>query len=312
MRLWYNRLKGSRLVETTIPQFGIIGGGELGSALGEALTKAREQVLYYDVVASRTTTSSIEDLVRSCPVMLLCIPSWATTQVLKQISKAAHPGDDRVVITLSKGVEKGFVTMDAVLRKELPASVDIGVLYGPMIAEEIARGRHGAGVLALSNTKWYKPLRQTFAAAGVSIEASGDMRAVALCSVLKNMYAISFGLIEGMHAGLNVKGKLAVMVLQEMKQILSDQQADPRVAEGLAGLGDLLATGFSEDSFNYRIGKSLAEGIADSHIKSEGLVSLDELSRAVDLKKYQVLHTVSQILFHYAAPTKLTELIVSV
>lgn len=299
-------------METTISQFGIIGDGELGSALGTALTKAREQVLYYDVVPSRTTTSSIEDLVHSCPVLLLCIPSWATQQVLKQIEKAAHPGQNKVVITLSKGVEKGFVTMDAVLRNMLPDFVDVGVLYGPMIAEEIARDRHAAGVLALSNTKWFKPLRQTFAGAGVSVESSGDMRAVALCSVLKNIYAISFGLIEGMHAGFNVKGKLAVMVLQEMKQVLSDQQADPRVAEGLAGLGDLLATGFSDDSFNYRIGKSLAEGIADAHIKSEGLVSLDELSRAVDLKKYPILHAVNQIVFHYAAPTKLVDAVVSV
>lgn len=303
--------KGLVYVETTISQFGIIGGGELGMALGEALTKAREQVLYYDVVPTRTTTSSIEDLVRSCPVLLLCVPSWVTPQVLKQISKAVHPGQERVVISLSKGVERGFITMDALLRKELPNFVDVGVLYGPMIAEEIARGRHAAGILALSNAKWYQPLRQVFTDAGLSLESSGDMHAVAVCSVLKNMYAIGFGLIEGMHAGLNVKGKLAVMVLQEMKHILSDRQADPRVAEGLAGLGDLLATGFSEDSFNYRIGKSLAEGIADAHIKSEGLVSLDELGRASDLKKYPVLYTIGQTLFHYAAPNKLVDLIVA-
>lgn len=298
-------------METTIPQFGIIGGGELGSALGNALTKAREQVLFYDVEPTRTTTSSIEDLVHSCPVLLLCIPSWATRQTVKQIAKAARPGDARVVVTLSKGVEKDFITMDSLLRHELPQFIDVGVLYGPMIAEEISRGRHTAGVLSLSNTKWYKPMRTAFVGAGMSIEASGDMHGVTLCAVLKNVYAIAFGLIEGLQAGQNMKGKLAVMVLAEMKQLLSDNRADPRVAEGLAGLGDILATGFSEDSFNYRIGKSLAEGIAASHIKSEGLVSLDELSRATDLKKYPVLHMINQILFHYGAPQKLVDLIVA-
>lgn len=296
-------------METTIPQFGIIGNGELGSALGTALTKAREQVLFYDQIAARTTTASIEDLVRSCPVMLLCIPSWSAKDVVKRIARAAHPGESRLVVTLSKGVEKGFVTMDELLRKELPDFIDVGVLYGPMIAEEITRGRHGAGILALTNTTWYKPIRTIFQQAGISIDASGDMRGTALCAVLKNVYAIAFGLSEGMHLGLNSKGKLAVMVLQEMKQLMSDRQADPRTAEGLAGLGDLLATGLSEDSFNYRIGKSLAEGIADAHIKSEGLVSLDELSRVVDLKKYPVAHAVSQIVFHYGAPAKLGDLI---
>lgn len=296
-------------METTIPQFGIIGNGELGSALGAALIKAREQVFYYDRIPERTTTASIEDLVRSCPVMLLCIPSWATKDVVKRIAKAAHPGENRLVITLSKGVDSGFVTMDELLRRELPGFIDVGVLYGPMIAEEITRGRRAAGMLALTNNVWYKPLRNVFQQAGVTIDISGDMRGVALCAVLKNVYAIAFGLSEGMHLGLNSKGKLAVMVLQEMKRIISDRQADSTTAEGLAGLGDLLATGFSEDSFNYRIGKSLAEGIADAHIKSEGLVSLDELARVVDLKKYPVANVVSQIVFHYGEPARLGDLI---
>lgn len=296
-------------MEATIPQFGIIGNGELGSALGGALTKTGEQVLYYDRIAERTTTASIEDLVRSCPVLLLCVPSWATKDVARQVAKASHPGEERLVVTLSKGVEKGFVTMDTLLKEMLPRTFDTGVLYGPMIAGEIAHGRQGAGVLAVSDTKWYHPLRSSLRQAGITVEASGDIHGVALCAVLKNIYAIAFGVSEGMHLGLNSKGKLAVIILQEMKQILTDLKANPRTAEGLAGLGDLLATGFSEDSFNYRIGKSLAEGIADAHIRSEGLVSLDELGRHVDLKKYPVAHTVGQIVFHYGEPAKLGDLI---
>jgi glycerol-3-phosphate dehydrogenase (NAD(P)+) len=154
-------------------------------------------------------------------------------------------------------------------------------------------------------------LRTSFGNAGVALEASADMHGIALCAVLKNIYAIAFGVCEGMEFGLNVKGKLAVMVLQEMKRFLADNGANPVTAEGVAGLGDMLATGFSEESFNYRVGKSLAEGIAGSHIKSEGLVSLDELSRAVDLKKYPVIHLVNQIVFHYGAPTTLRDLVAS-
>ena len=296
-------------METTIPQFGIIGGGELGGALGAALTKARAQVIFYDKKPELSTTSSIDDLVRSCPVLLVCVPSWEVKNVLKQISRAAHPNEERLVITMAKGVERGFTTMDVVLHESLPEYYDTGVIYGPMIAEEIIRGRRAEGVLAVSDGKWFQPLRHIFGEAGMGLSMTGDMHGSALCAVLKNIYAIAFGLSEGMHLGLNSKGKLAVMALQEMKQILHDFNADPRTAEGVAGLGDMLATGFSENSFNYRIGKSLAEGIADEHIRSEGLVALDELSRAVDLKKYPVAHMVSQIVFHYGEPRKLGELI---
>lgn len=296
-------------METTIPQFGIIGGGELGGALGAALTKARAQVIFYDKKPELSTTASIEDLVHSCPVLLLCVPSWEVKNVLKPIAKAAHPNEERLVITLSKGVEHGFTTMDALLRESLPDYYDIGVMYGPMIAEEMSHGRRAEGVLAVSNAKWYQPLRHIFNEAGVGLSMTGDMRGATLCAVLKNIYAIAFGVSEGIHLGLNSKGKLAVMALQEMKQILSDQKADPRTAESIAGLGDMLATGFSEHSFNYRVGKSLAEGIADEHIRSEGLVALDELGRATDLKKYPLAHAISQIVFHYGEPTSLRDLI---
>ena len=296
-------------METTIPQFGIIGAGELGGALGIALTKSREQVIYYDKDPKKSTTSSIDDLVRSCPVLLLCVPSWEVKNVLKAIAKTAHPHEDRLVVCLSKGVERDFTTMDVLLGEMLPDYYDTGVLYGPMIAEEIMRGRRAEGVLAVSNNRWYQPLRRIFNEAGIGLDVSGDMRGVAVCAVLKNIYAIAFGLSEGMHLGLNTKGKLAVLALREMKQILADFKADPRTAEGIAGLGDLLATGFSENSFNYRVGKSLAEGIADEHIRSEGLVALDELSRQIDLKKYPLAHAVSQIVFHYGEPRNLDELI---
>lgn len=287
-------------------QIGIIGAGELGSAIGGVLTNY-SQVLYYDKEPSRTTTASIEDLVHACRVLLLCVPSWAVHDVAKKISKAAHPNESRLVITLSKGVGEGFVTMDQILAKELPRNYHIGVMYGPMLAEEISQHRSANGVLALTDNTQLEPLRQLFAHGNIYIEASGDMRGIALCAVLKNVYAIALGMCDGLRLGLNAKGRLAVVALAEMKRLLAELGGNPQTAEGTAGLGDLLSTGYSGDSFNYRVGKSLAEGIVDSHVKSEGLVTLNELERKVKLAHYPLAHFISQAAFHYAKPDGLIE-----
>jgi glycerol-3-phosphate dehydrogenase (NAD(P)+) len=199
--------------------------------------------------------------------------------------------------------------MDKVLRERLPEYYDIGVIYGPMIAEEIERERIAHGVLALSNNAWFASLHDHFAAAKVHLEMSGDMRAIALCAALKNVYAIGFGIVDGLNLGLNAKGKLAVMVLVELKRILIDLHADSQAAEGVAGLGDMLATGFSEESFNYRVGKSLAERIASAHIKSEGLLTLYELGKHLNIKHYPVANALDSIVFHYGEPSKLVELL---
>lgn len=298
-------------MENILTQVGIIGAGELGQALGNALTKVQLQVLYYDRDPSRSTTGNIEDLVRSCQVLLICVPSWAVKDVTKQLAKAAHPHEPRVVITLSKGVEPGFITMDQILREKLPTYYDTGVMYGPMVASEIERGRPSYGVLALSNSRWYRTLRTHFATANIFVEMSGDMHGVALCAVLKNVYAVGFGVLDGLNLGTNAKGKLAVLIFVELKRILTDLRADPQTAEGIAGLGDLLATGFSAESFNYRVGKSIAERIVDEHVKSEGLVTLHEFSKKMSLKRYPVAQTLDQIVFHYADPHALGELLIN-
>jgi len=188
-------------MESVLTQVGIIGAGELGHALGDALTRAHVQILYFDKDASRTTTSSIEDLVRSCEVLLLCVPSWEVKGVAKQLSKASHPHHPRLVLTFAKGVDSGFVTMDRVLRERLPEHYDIGVVYGPLIATEIELRRVAHGVIALSNSAWFGTLRDHFAQAHVHLEMSGDMHGVALCAVLKNVYAIGFGIVDGLNLG---------------------------------------------------------------------------------------------------------------
>ena len=292
-------------MENILTQIGIIGAGELGRALGGALTRAHMQILYYDRDPKRSTTGSIEDLVRSCQVLFICVPSWAVKDITKQLAHVSHPHEPRVVVTFAKGVEPGFVTMDQLLADRLPDYYDTGVIYGPMIAGEIERSRAAHGVVALSNSRWFSTLHDHFADANMFLEMSGDSKGVALCAVLKNVYAIGFGVIDGLHLGLNVKGVMAAHVLAEMKRILADMNADPKTAEGVAGLGDLLATGFSEESFNYRVGKSLAERIADEHIKSEGLVTLHELGKMGKLKQYPIAQTLHQIVFHYADPQTL-------
>ncbi len=288
---------------------GIIGGGVLGRAIGQRFTEVRLQVLYYDTDPSRTTTGSIEDLVRSCPLLLLCIPSWEVHNTLRQIAKHSHPHEKRTVLCFSKGVEKKFTTMDELLVGVLPKHYTYGLMYGPMIAEEIAHGRPAHPVLAVSDHGVYQPLRQIFTAARIYPELSTDMHGVALCAVLKNVYAIAFGVSDGLHLGLNAKGRLAVMVLSEMKKTLASLGADPYTADTTAGLGDLLSTGYNTDSFNYSIGKTLAEGIANERIKSEGLVTLHELERKIKMGNYPVANAVSQIAFHFGQPQKLADLL---
>ncbi len=290
-------------------QIGVIGAGELGQALGHVLEKADMHVLYYDREDSRTTAARIEDVVTTCNILLLCVPSWANRDVAKDIAKHANPQNLPLVVSFSKGVEKGFVTMDQVLSDTLPAGTPYGLIYGPMLANELVGHMMGSGVLALSEVGYDNTLRDIFAKARVYLEPSTDVRGTAISGVLKNVYAMAFGMCDGLRLGANARGRLSVMVLHEMKRILADLGANPQTAEGLAGLGDLLAAGTSETSFNYRVGRSIAERIADANVKSEGLTTLQELSHVVKLEQYPLANLLDKIVYHYGDPHELQQLL---
>lgn len=290
-------------------QIGVIGAGELGQALGHVLEKAGVQVLYYDREDRRTTTASISDVVAACGILLICVPSWANRDVAKSIAKYAKPQDLPLVVSLSKGVEKGFVTMDRVLHDTLPKGTPYGLIYGPMLANELVAHMMGSGVLALSEAGYGNTVRDIFAKARVFLELSDDMRGTAISGVLKNVYAMAFGMCDGLKLGANARGRLSVTVLREMKRILVDLDARPETAEGLAGLGDLLAAGTGDSSFNYRVGRSIAERIADSNVKSEGLTTLLELSHVIKIEQYPLVRLLDKLIYHYGGPHEFQQLL---
>lgn len=294
-----------------ITRIGIIGGGELGQALGRALHRSDIDVQFYDTQDDRSTVANISDIIRDNTILLLCVPSWANREVAKDIVKFAQKGQQKVVISFSKGVEDGFVTVDRVLGDILGEKHVYGLAYGPMIAEELAVGRQAAAVLSMSDMSWFDSISELFLKGKVSLEPCSDLQGLAVCGVLKNVYAIAFGMNDGMHLGDNAKGKLAVLVLREMKQVLIYLETDPQLAEGLAGLGDLITTGITDSSFNYRIGKTIAEGIADESIKSEGLNTLKQLTTKLDFKKYPLLHALDMMIYHYEPTTRLEKFLLS-
>jgi glycerol-3-phosphate dehydrogenase (NAD(P)+) len=295
--------------KTKADQIGIIGAGELGQALGHVLEKAGSHVLYYDRDDDRTTTASIREVVDACNLLLICVPSWADREVAKEIAKHLDPQNPPLVISFSKGVEKGFVTINQVLAETLPHGTPYGIIYGPMLANELVAHQMGSGVLALSDVEYGSTVRDIFAKARVYLEFSGDMQGTAISGALKNVYAISFGMCDGLKLGANARGRLAVMVLREMKRILKDLGANPETAESLSGLGDLLTAGTSDNSFNYRLGRSIAERIADADVKSEGLSTLQELSHVVKLQDYPIAHLLDKLIYHYGDPHEFQQLL---
>lgn len=285
--------------------YGIIGAGAIGQALGATLRRAGRTAEFWDQDASLCTIKSTDELAKHCNVLILAVPSNAVRPVIKELK--AHLSK-HTVLTVAKGVEAGFVTMDQVFAAELDDSTDYGFLYGPMLAGEVTAGEYGYGTLASKQTDTTQQIIADLAAGKLFVRPSNQVHDVVLCAVLKNIYALGLGVADGLDLGMNAKAQLTVNMLAEMHGVLRALQLDGDLAYGSSGLGDLLATGWGSTSYNHHVGEAIGEG-ATSGLSGEGLNSLMEIPHVLELSNFPILKSLHHIIVSKAPAEQLSDLI---
>lgn len=261
----------------------IIGAGEIGRAIGQALKDRADEILFWDKDASRVPAQkSLAASVSSADFLFLCVPSWA----MREAVTAAIPylKKNAIIVSLAKGIEqKTNKSMDALLQDFIHRN-RIAILGGPMLAEEIHKGLGGVGVVGAKNKSVCVQIASLFDKTGIHIECTPDMRGVALAGALKNIYAIGLGIADGLGWGNNQKSLLVVQAAKEMAIIIRALGGKKESAHGAAGIGDLIATGYSAYSRNRQIGNELVK-TGTCYLKSEGSISLQILAPIIKRKK---------------------------
>jgi glycerol-3-phosphate dehydrogenase (NAD(P)+) len=91
--------------------------------------------------------------------------------------------------------------------------------------------------------------------------------------ILKNVYAILFGVADELQLGKNMRGHLMVAAIAELSGIVQAFGGQAHTPYSYAGLGDLMTTGTSEDSHHHTLGCKLVRGEWDD-ISGEGVHTL--------------------------------------
>lgn len=268
-----------------------IGAGEIGRAITHLLLKRGIHVELWDRDPSRMTCHhTLEEMLPGADYVFLCVPSWAVRAVAADI-KAKGLNRKAVIVALSKGLEvKTGLGVAEMLSESLPRGQKIALLAGPMLAEEIDQDL-GAAAVAVSRDKATREgLVKLFRGTGLRVETSADLSGVSLASVLKNVYAVSLGIADGLGWGGNRKGWLASRAACEIKEVLVTLKADPRTFYTAAGLADFIATGFSRYSRNHQVGDDLVH-TGTFTVRSEGVNALPSVIKRLGAraKRYPLL-----------------------
>lgn len=292
----------------------IIGAGGWGTALAILLNENGHEVTIYEyfkeyaaqlekkrenrkflpgVKLSKTIkiTNSIVDAVDGAKIVVLAVPSKFVDIFLEKL-KQLKMKKSTMILSVIKGLDtKSLERMSEKIKKALGKNTNLAVLSGPSHAEEVGKKVPTAVIIASKNARTAKYLQKVFSSAYFRVYTSNDMLGVELGGALKNVIAISKGILDGMGLGDNTKAALLTRGMAEMKRLALCMGAKPETLNGLAGFGDLIVTCMSVYSRNRRVGERIGRGeklsviVSSMEMVAEGVTTTEAVYKLAKKRK---------------------------
>jgi len=256
----------------------VVGSGAWGTALAIGLCKNGHDVTVWtyekDLISEMTATRRNPRLpgailpegltisgdyacVSGCKLVVMASPSFPLRSVCKGI--APHLDPDAIIVSVTKGIENGtLLRMSQVVQQETNRKVV--VLTGPSHAEEVALNVPTGCLAACEDQELAEFVQDAFMSDTFRIYTSPDPVGAELGGALKNVIALSAGVIDGLGLGDNTKAILMTRGLTEMARLGIAMGAHKDTFAGLAGVGDLIVTCTSMHSRNRRAGILIGQG----------------------------------------------------
>jgi len=263
----------------------MMGSGSWGTAFGMVLADAGSDVRMW------TRRQDIADEVNGRHANELYQPGIALPHALTASVDAAHALDGAdivafatpaqhlrenltswlpyipkgaVLVSLIKGVELGTTKrMSEVIAEVTGADTSrIAVVSGPNLAREIAEHQPTATTVSCADEQAAKLVQEACTTDYFRPYWTTDVVGTEIGGAAKNVIALANGIAVGMGLGENSQASVITRGLAEMARLGVALGADPLTFQGLAGVGDLVATGQSPLSRNRTFGENLGRGLS--------------------------------------------------
>lgn len=267
-----------------VQKIAVLGPGSWGTALAQVLNDNGHDVRLWgnlphqiDEINTRHTNThyfkdvilddkikayiDLEQALKDVDAVLFVVPTKVTRLVAKQVAQAL---DKKVVVMhASKGLEPNtHERLSVILEQEIPEQLrsDVVVVSGPSHAEETIVRDITLITAASKNLETAKYVQNLFSNHYFRLYTNTDVIGVETAGALKNIIAVGAGALHGLGYGDNAKAAIITRGLAEITRLGVKLGANPLTYSGLSGVGDLIVTGTSVHSRNWRAGDALGRG----------------------------------------------------
>ena len=311
-------------------EFSVIGGGAWGTAIANLLARlnkgkvilwAKEKEVVKQINTDHKNNKFLSEVRLEKNIFATEYLSEAIAPYIFYVTPAQNFRDtinkqksfinnDIQIIICSKGIEvSSGLLLSNVFTKELPNN-NYSILSGPSFATEVANNKPAALVLSSNNINNAINLSNLISSKNFRLYPSDDVVGVQLGGAIKNVYAISSGIVKGLQYGENASAALLTRAIAEMVKICISFGGKKESIFGLSGVGDIILTCTSESSRNFILGKALGEGeelkniISNKHTIAEGYFTAKAIYNLVKSKNIDtpILNAIYDILYNKSQP----------
>jgi glycerol-3-phosphate dehydrogenase (NAD(P)+) len=260
-------------------------------------------------------TGNLGEALHAVEFVIYAVPAQRMRQNLRLSNP--HLNASVILISVAKGLEAetGKRMSEVIAEEAASVSQDkICALSGPNLSGEINQGLPATSVIAGRDMKVAKKVRGLLDSPNFSVFVSDDIVGVELCGALKNVIALGAGIMDGLELGNNAKAAFITLGWNEVISLGTSLGAKSGTFYGLAGLGDLIATGNSSLSRNHYVGYELGKGrplndiiTAMPHV-AEGVdtaIAAHRLAKGLSLET-PIINLVYSMLFESLPPAEIS------
>jgi glycerol-3-phosphate dehydrogenase (NAD(P)+) len=239
-------------------------------------TKKSHPTHFKDLVLSDLIipTDNAYEALKDRDLIVLALPSSKTRQALSEFKQHIKKGS--IILNLSKGLEPGTdKRISQIINEELPdLNCEIASLSGGMIASEFVHEQPLFATIASENIQIARKLASYLSSHKLHLDTSSDIIGTELAGPLKNIIAISAGILVGKGY---TPSSIAGFITRASKEAMTiatklGSKKHTFSTSSSAWAGDLIATCFGESrnrEFGMRLGKGEPVSLALEEMKKE-------------------------------------------
>ena len=237
-------------------------------------------------------TTDIKECIENKDLLIVAIPAAHVDTLaieMKPYIKNNH------ILIATKGIEQDTgLFINQILEKYLDTK-NIAVISGPTFAVDLITKMPAGLAVASKKKETIKRAKKALQNKYIKLRETNDIIGVEICGSIKNVIALSSGMLAGLGANDSTTAMLLTEAIHDMKEIIDAFKGDKKTVLSFAGFGDLILTCTSTKSRNYSFGKLIGEGSSkeekENYLKNttvEGYYTLESIYNLLKNKKVSI------------------------